>query len=201
MYKTASPYVKELLKCGIKWNPFSGEPFRRAVEEDKMLFIHIGNISNIEKRNAAYALFNTPWTIEILNNDFIPIILDTEDVPEAYLIGMDLLLINEKKISEHINIFSLPGAKPVISFSSLDVEDFKHISCNLLKSFAHQREKLELASSYLTKRLESSGIVKTKEPKKNISSKLLHSYIRSWSTRFLDKENKMQRMTKIIVPR
>lgn len=201
MYKTASPYVKELLKCGIMWNSFSAEPFRRATEEDKMIFIHIGNISNIDKRNAAYTLFATPEIIKTINDNFIPIILDTEDVPEAYLIGMDLLLINEKKISEHINIFSLPGARPVISFSSLEADDFIHITENLLKSFAHQREKLELASSYLTNRLASSGIVRTKEPKKNISPKLLHSYIRSWSTRFLDKENKMQRSPYTLNPR
>ncbi len=201
MYKTASPYVKELLKCGIMWNSFSEEPLRRAVEEDKMIFIHIGNISNIEKRNAAYTLFNTPCAIEILNNNFIPIIIDSEDVPEAYLIGVDLLLINEKKISEHINIFSLPGVKPVTSFSSLEVEDFMLIAGNLVESFATKREKLELASSYLTKRLKHSGIVTAKEPKKNISPKLLHAYIRSWSTRFLDKSNKMQRAPYTLNPR
>lgn len=201
MYKTASPYVKELLKCGINWFPFTAEPFNKAIEEDKMLFIHIGNISNIENRNAAYTLFSTPETIEILNNRFIPIILDTEDVPEAYLIGMDLLLINEKKISNHINIFALPGAKPVISFSSLNPDDFLHITANLLESFAFKREKLKTASSYLTRQLKYSGVVTAKEPKKNITPKLLHAYIKSWSTRFLDKTNKMQRAPYTLNPR
>lgn len=201
MYKTASPYVKELLKCGINWSPFTAEPFRRATEEDKMIFIHIGNISNIENRNTAYSLFSTPSTIELLNNSFIPIILDTEDVPEAHLIGMDLLLINEKKISNHINIFALPGAKPVISFSSLNPDDFRHIAEKLLESFACKREKLEAASSYLTGQLKYSGVVTVKEPEKNISPKLLHAYIRSWSTRFLDKTSKMLRAPYTLSPR
>lgn len=193
MYKTASPYIKELLKGEIKWNPFSEATLKRAIREDKMIFVHIGNISDIEKRNASYALFSNPEVIKTINRNFIAVALDTEDVPEAHLIGMDLLLINEQKISNHINIFSLPGIKPVISFSSLDAGDFMHIARNLTESFKNQRGKLELAAEYLTERLKSSSIVTHKEPKKKISAKLLHAYIRSWSTRFLDKETKMNR--------
>ena len=74
-----------------------------------MIFVHIGNIANIQARIQAYALFSDPRVINVLKENFICIALDTEDVPEAYLIGMDLLLINEQKISEYINIFSLPG--------------------------------------------------------------------------------------------
>ncbi len=194
MYKTASPYVKELLKGEIQWHPFTVQTLEYAKEEDKMIFVHIGNIANIEARNQAFALFNTPEVIKILQDNFICIALDTEDVPEAYLIGMDLLLINEQKISEHINIFSLPGIKPVTSFSSLLPDDLLRIAQNILISFVHKREKLELAGQYLTQRLKLSGIVTKKEEEKNISPKLLHAYIRSWASRFLDKTNKYRRI-------
>lgn len=193
MYRTASPYIKELQKGKIKWNPFNETTLKRAIREDKMIFVHIGSISNIEKRNASYTLFSDPEVIQTINSNFIAIAIDTEDAPEAYLIGMDLLLLNEKKISDHINIFSLPGIKPVISFSSLDIEDFIQISTNLVNSFATQRKKLELASVYLTERLKSSGLVTHKESEKRISPKLLHAYIRSWATRFLDKSTKLNR--------
>ena len=193
MYKTASPYVKELLKGEIPWQPFTGETLNRAAEQDKMIFVHIGNIANIQARIQAYALFSDPRVINVLKENFICIALDTEDVPEAYLIGMDLLLINEQKISEYINIFSLPGVKPVTSFSSLLPDDLLQIARNMLNSFAHKREKLELAGKYLTQRLKLSGIVTKKEEEKNISPKLLHAYIRSWSSRFLDKDNKYRR--------
>lgn len=193
MYRTASPYIKELLKGEINWNPFTMGTLQRAIQEDKMIFLHIGNISNISRRNAAYTLFSNKDVIDILNNNFISVALDTEDVPEAYLIGMDLLLINEQKISDHINIFSLPGIKPVTSFSSLLPDDFLFIANNLLISYEDQREKLELASKFLTRRLKFSGVVTQKEEPKNISPKLLHAYIRSWASRFLNKENKIRR--------
>lgn len=193
MYKTASPYVKELLKGEIEWLPFSLDTLRMSIRENRPIFVHIGNISNIRKRKEAFELFKNKDVIEIISKNFTAVALDTEDVPEAYLIGMDLLLINEQKISEHINIFSLPGIKPVTCFSSLDPDDFLYIANNIVISFEDHREKLEQASRFLTRRLRFSGIVTEREKPKNISPKLLHAYIKSWSTRFLDKENKYRR--------
>ena len=193
--------IKELLKGEIEWHPFSNETLKKAIEKDKPIFVHIGNISNIEQRNLAYRLFSNTEVIKMLKENFIAIALDTEDVPEAHLIGMDLLLINERKISEHINIFSLPGIKPVISFSSLLPDDFLHIANNVAESFRNNREKLELASLYLTKRLRVSGRVTKKEAPSQISPKLLHAYIRSWSSRFLDKTTKYNRQPYILTAR
>lgn len=186
MYKTASPYIKELMKGTVKWMPFNLNTLNKAIKEDKPIFVHIGNISNIEQRNSAYSLFNEQKVAQMLNSNFISIAMDTEDVPEAYLIGMDLLLINEKKISEHINIFSLPGIKPITSFSSLIPDDFLYLANNVLDSFLHNRSKLERASHFLTQKLKLSSTVTTKEKPENISPKLLHAYIKSWSARFLN---------------
>ena len=201
MYRTSSPYIKELLKGEIEWHSFSNDTLNKAIKEDKPIFVHIGNISNIEQRNLAYTLFNNPQVIEILNRHFISIAIDTEDVPEIYLIGMDLLLINEKRISQHINIFSLPGIKPVTCFSSLLPDDFLYIAHNVAESFRNNREKLEQASTFLTARLGKSGKVTRKEEPSTITPKLLHAYIRSWASRFLDKTGKYSRHPYILNPR
>ena len=201
MFKTDSPYIKELLKCKIEWKPFTGETFEKAVTEDKLIFVHIGNISNIENRNLAYTLFRDERVTAMLREHFISIPIDTEDVPEAYLIGMDLLLINEQKISEHINIFSLPGVRPVTSFSSLNPDDFLQIATNVATAFLNKRQKLEKASEYLTRRLQFSGLVTQKEEAKPIAPKMLHAYIRSWSSRFLDKTTKYNRHPYVLTAR
>ena len=201
MFKTDSPYIKELLKCKIEWKPFTRETFEKAQAEDKLIFVHIGNISNIENRNLAYTLFNDERVVATLKKHFVSIPIDTEDVPEAYLIGMDLLLINEQKISEHINIFSLPGIKPVTSFSSLYPDDFLQVATNVATAFTYKRQKLEKASEYLTRRLQFSGLVTQKEEAKPIAPKILHAYIRSWSSRFLDKTTKYSRHPYILTAR
>ena len=70
VYKTASPYIKELLKGEINWLPFSPNALKRAIKEDKPIFVHIGNISNIEQRNCAYNLFKNKDVTEILSELF-----------------------------------------------------------------------------------------------------------------------------------
>ena len=82
MYKTASPYVKELLKGEIPWQPFTSGTFENAIKHDKMIFLHIGNIANIQARMQAYSLFADQRIIDTLKENFICIALDKkfEDV-------------------------------------------------------------------------------------------------------------------------
>lgn len=188
MYKTASPYVEELLKGQINWMPFTKKTLETAIKEDKIIFIHIGDIARITEREAAYQLFRTPEVIERINTHFIPIALDTEDVPEALLIGLDMLIITEQSFSIPINIFSLPGIKPFTSFSSTDAANFMAVTDNIIYSFANKKGLLEKSSMYMIERLVNTGIVRYKEPQKDISAKLLHTYVRSWEQKINDAE-------------
>lgn len=186
MHQTASPYVKELLKGEIKWMPFSRHTLETAMREDKVIFVHIGNISKITEREAAYRLFRNKEVIEKINTHFIPIALDTEDVPEAALIGLDMLIITEQHFTIPINIFSLPGIKPFTSFSSMDIHEFCAVTDNILTSFKHKRILLEKASQYMAERLASTSIVPQKESPRKITAKALHTYVRSWEAKVED---------------
>ena len=139
MNKTSSPYLKELYKGAIKWKPFNVKTLNLAKREDKIIFIHVGYISNMEARENSYQLFNDKDVIEVINNNFIPIAIDLEDVPEAMLVGMDLLVITEQYYSLPINIFSLPEAKPFTSFSSISPAEFLSLSFNIIDSFKEKR--------------------------------------------------------------
>lgn len=185
MHKTSSPYLKELFKGGIKWMPFNLKTLRYAQNTDRIIFIHIGYIANIEEREKAYRLFKDERVINIINENFVPIAIDMEDVPEALLIGMDLLVISEQHYSIPINIFSLPGAKPFISFSNTTPEEFINLSDNIIYSFNEKRELLNKAGKYVSTRLKGTGIVTKKEKSYPITDKLLHAYVRSWMTKYV----------------
>ena len=108
MHKTSSPYLKELFKGSIKWMPFNIRTLNFAQKTDRIIYIHIGYIGNIAEREKAYNLFRDERVVNIINENFIPIAIDMEDVPEAMLVGMDLLVISEQTYTIPINIFSLP---------------------------------------------------------------------------------------------
>lgn len=186
MYKTSSPYVKELLKGEIQWRPFTKSTLDASIREDKVIFIHIGSTSKAPEREAAYRLFNTRKIIDIITKYFIPIALDTEDVPEAVLIGLDMLLINEKQISIPINAFSLPGIRPITAFSSVNAEDFISISRNVIDSFTHKKNLLEKVSDGMMDSLLGTGVITHKQLPREISTKVLHTYVKSWESRIVD---------------
>lgn len=191
MYKTTSPYIKFLNKTGVNWEPFTKSTLDRAVKEDKMIFVHIGNNAHITERQLAFNLFSNSLVIKVLNNDFISIAIDIEDVPEINIIALDLLIINEHRIGYPINIFSLPKSLPFTSFSNLDICQFLALSQNIIDAYKHKRYLLYKAGLYLSKKLKYSGSVNEKNSNVVIKDKLLHAYVKTWASRFLhnDQEN------------
>ena len=185
MNNTSSPYLKELYKGAIKWRPFDVKTLKQAKTEDKIIFIHIGYIGNIEAREIAYQLFEDKDVIDIINNNFIPVAIDLEDVPEAMLIGMDLLVITEQYYTLPINIFSLPESKPFTSFSNITPAEFLALSFNIIDSFREKRELLYKAGKYVSNRLGGTGIVQKREKPCTITDKLLHAYVKSWISRYI----------------
>ncbi len=185
MFKSSSPYIKELNKGKVNWMPFCTQTLDYAQQKDKIIFIHIGYIGNIEEREKAYELFKNEDVIEIINTNFVSIAIDLEDVPEALLIGLDLLVISEQTYSIPINIFSLPGAKPFTSFSNTSPEEFINLANNVIYSFKEKRSLLDKAGGYMSNRLKGTGIVLRKEDAITINHKLLHSYVASWMSRYV----------------
>ena len=185
MHKTSSPYLKELFKGSIKWMPFNIRTLNFAQKTDRIIYIHIGYIGNIAEREKAYNLFRDERVVNIINENFIPIAIDMEDVPEAMLVGMDLLVISEQTYTIPINIFSLPGAKPFTSFSNTSPEEFLNLANNIIYSFKEKRDLLNKAGKYIATRLKGTGIVTKKEKPYPIADKLLHAYVRSWTTRYI----------------
>ncbi len=183
MHKTSSPYLKQLFKGEIEWKPYSIKSLALAQKSDKIIFLHIGYIGNIEERERAYELFSDDRVVGIINENFIPIAIDLEDVPEALLVGMDLLVITEQHYSIPINVFSLPNGEPFTSFSNISAEEFLNLANNVIYSFHQKRELLFKAGKYISNRLDGTAIILKKEKPYPITEKLLHAYVRSWVSR------------------
>ena len=180
MYKTSSPYIERLLKCGVKWLPYSNETIKYPVREERIIFLHIGSINNIIEREKAAELFSNTLVSSLLNDYFAPVAIDIEEFPEIGQIGFDLLSITENIIALPINIFILPGAEPFSCFSNTNAENFIELAYNAVKSFNNKRALLERAGEYMVRQLERTGTVLEKEQPFEIRDKILHVYVRNW---------------------
>lgn len=181
MFKSCSPYIKMFSEKGIKWNFFlTDELLNQALEEDRLIFLHIGYISNISIRESSLELFSNSRVVSILNREFINVIEDKEDKPESFLLGLDLLFLNQDFSYGPINMFIMPNRKPIIAFSDCDPENFLELANSLLLAKNEKRDKLQLMSEELSKRVINTGIITEPNKNREIDNSTLDHYIKHW---------------------
>jgi hypothetical protein len=166
---------------GIKWNfSLDNELLHYALEEDKLIFLHIGYFSNITLRESTSKLFNDPEIISLLNENFVCLIEDKEENPESFLLALDLLLLNQDFTYGPVNMFIMPNRRPLIAFSNCDPEHFKELAKRVLLAKSEKREKLFQMSEELSKRVINLGIAQKTEKKPKIDSEFFNLYLKTW---------------------
>lgn len=177
----SSPYIKLFLNKGVRWYfTLTEELTEKAQKEKKLLFIHIGYMGSILNRDYMNDLFSDEETCEILNSNFISIIVDREEKPETFLLGLDLLKLEHDFSYGPINIFALPDRKPIVSFSNVTSEEFNNIAENLTIANKYNKKQLEKLADSLSETIADTGRVLTKDTNNNISVEALNKYFDLW---------------------
>lgn len=177
----SSPYIKLFQNKGINWHfAITQELIDKTKKEGKLFFIHIGYIGSILNRDYMNNLFSDEETIEILNNNFISVIVDKEEKPETFLLGLDLLKLEHNFSYGPINIFALPDRKPIISFSNITSEEFYSIAENLTIANENKRTQLERLAFELSETITETGTVAQKINSNNITKEALFQYFEIW---------------------
>lgn len=181
MFKSCSPYLKLFNEKDINWNfSLTPELLNQAQKEDKLIFLHIGYISNIVIRESSLQLFSNKEVQSILNENFICIIEDKDDKPESFLLALDLLFLNQDFSYGPMNIFIMPDGKPIIAFSDCDIEHFIELANSLLLAKSEKRDKLKLLSDTLSERAIHTGVISNVENESEITIDLLRKYVTLW---------------------
>ncbi len=181
MFNTCSPYLKLLAGKGVEWNgALNEELLERAVNEDKLIFQHIGYVSNMLIRESSVKLFSDPRVINILNDNFICIAEDKEDRPESFLIALDLLFLNQDFSYGPMNMFIMPDRKPIICFSDCDTDCFLEIANSIILAKKEKKELLVQLSEELSKRARNTGIITEKGAETILDQNILIKYMQHW---------------------
>ncbi len=112
-----SPYLLEHAKNPINWYPWSDEPFIKAKNEDKPIFLSIGystchwcHVMDLES-------FNEKDVADKMNNTFICIKVDREERPDIDNLYMTMSQIMTGQGGWPLNVILTPDKKPVFSFT------------------------------------------------------------------------------------
>ncbi len=181
MVKNCSPYLKLLTEKGIDWNfSLSLKMQQEIIDQDKLIFLHIGYVSNITIRESSVALFSDKRVQSVLNENFVCFAEDKEDNPESFLLALDLLFINKDFSFGPMNMFIMPDRKPIIAFSDCDPESFVNIAESILAAKSDKREKLSQLSDELTRRALEGGAAAKVDNNPVIDALLLDNYVKQW---------------------
>lgn len=113
--QSSSPYVRARSNSPIAWQLLDDEAVTRAKSENKLIFLSIGFLASHHCHLAHHESFSDPTLASLLNNEFIPILLDREEHPHHDYIYMNY---NESLNSVGgwpLNVFLTPNLEPVFS--------------------------------------------------------------------------------------
>jgi uncharacterized protein YyaL (SSP411 family) len=108
-----SPYLLQHAYNPVDWFPWGSEAFEKARAEDKMIFLSIGYATchwcHVMERES----FENPDLAKKLNEQFIPIKVDREELPDVDQIYMKSLQAMGQQGGWPLNVFLTPDLRPV----------------------------------------------------------------------------------------
>ncbi|MBS4538376.1 thioredoxin domain-containing protein [Clostridium sp. D2Q-11] len=113
LIKEKSPYLLQHAYNPVDWYPWSEEAFKKAKEEDKLIFLSIGYSTchwcHVMERES----FEDEEVAEALNKDFIAIKVDREERPDLDNIYMNITQALTGQGGWPMNVFITPEQKPI----------------------------------------------------------------------------------------
>lgn len=110
---SSSPYVQSHASTPVAWQLLDDEATQRAKKENKLIFMNIGFKSCHYCRLTTRESFSHPEIAKLLNNSFVPILVDREERPDIDNIYMNYIQAINGAGGWPLNVFLTPELEPV----------------------------------------------------------------------------------------
>ncbi|KAI5467849.1 hypothetical protein BGZ63DRAFT_346748 [Mariannaea sp. PMI_226] len=111
--ESRSPYIKNQANGLVSWQLLDDETVERAKKENKLIFLHIGYKACHYCRLMFLESFSNPDCAAILNDSFVPVIIDREERPDIDTIYMNYVQAVNNEGGWPLNLFLTPNLEPV----------------------------------------------------------------------------------------
>lgn len=123
LIKEKSPYLLQHAHHPVDWYPWGAEAFEKAREEGKPIFLSIGYATCHWCHVMARESFNHPKIAERMNEVFVSIKVDREELPEIDSLYMEFAqALMAAKVGWPLNVILTPEQKPFYAVSYLPPE-------------------------------------------------------------------------------
>ncbi|KAK4461240.1 spermatogenesis-associated protein 20 [Cladorrhinum samala] len=111
--ESRSPYVRLHAETPVAWQPVDESTLALAVSQNKPIFMHIGFLADHLCHLSTQDSFSNPSVAELLNEHFIPIIVDREERPDLDTIYQNYSEAVNATGGWPLNLFLTPDLYPI----------------------------------------------------------------------------------------
>ncbi|KAF4963502.1 hypothetical protein FZEAL_10930, partial [Fusarium zealandicum] len=111
--ESRSPYIKDHASSLVAWQLLNDDAVERARKENKLIFLHIGYKACHFCHLMSLESFSNPDCASVLNERFVPVIVDREERPDLDTIYMNYVQAVSNAGGWPLNLFLTPNLEPV----------------------------------------------------------------------------------------
>ncbi len=153
LINSKSLYLKAHASNPINWQEWNEENIKKALIENKMIFLSIGYYSCYWCHVMEKEVFQDKEISNILNEYFINIKVDKEEMPEIDSYYINCMYLINNHAGYPANFILTPTLEPFISFTYLNKSQFKNLILNAIDFFYNQNEKVYEISKEIVKNI------------------------------------------------
>lgn len=182
-----SPYLQQHAHQPVDWYPYSEFVFEKAQRENKPLIISIGYSTCHWCHVMAHECFDDETIAEIMNQHFINVKVDREELPDIDKYYMNAIQVLTGRGGWPLNVFVLPNKKPFYAVTYLPPEQWKSLLMKIAHLYQNEKEKLQEYADNLHQGILHFELASIQKPTETDNTVDLQKVIHQWKSLF-DKE-------------
>lgn len=145
---SSSPYLRQHAENPVEWLPWGEAAFKKAVREEKPIFLSIGYAACHWCHVMAHESFEDPATAELLNRFFVPVKVDREERPDIDAIYMEAVLQLTGQGGWPLSVFLAADGRPFFGGTYFPpvprhgLPSFPNLLLQVARAWAENRDQL-----------------------------------------------------------
>ncbi|MHC5308765.1 thioredoxin domain-containing protein [Myroides sp. LJL116] len=143
LHLQTSPYLLQHASNPVHWKPWNEKTLERAVSENKLILVSIGYSTCHWCHVMEHESFENPQVAQLMNNHFINIKVDREELPQVDNYYIKAVQIMTKKAGWPLNVVCLPNGHPIWGGTYFPRQQWMDYLNQLQELYAKDPEKVE----------------------------------------------------------
>ena len=195
-----SPYLLQHAHNPVDWYPWNDETLEKAKKEDKMILISIGYSSCHWCHVMEEEVFENEEAAKLMNDNFICIKVDREEMPNVDQVYMDAVQILTGSGGWPLNCIALPNGKPFWGGTYFPLKNWKEILYKIVLLRNEDPDKINEYAEKLSMGIYKSNLIELNAAKQDFSKEILKEIVTKWTYSFDQNEGGYNRAPKFPMP-